>query len=322
MAARAPALHHAGVTDCEDTRRLRGRFHTSLVALALIMALGAPAAMAQEPRPLIELAAPAGNGWLYTISEEEAAKAVAAPYFYVRQPQPAAIIWAKGFEGSRPLFRCRYTQRPSYLVTPLPGECDRDDLRLEGVLGSIATAPAPGLAELHRYTLRGEWRVAFGERGAQLLDQGYTHDGRLGWAIDPAATPPSPPPPVPPAPEPPIVDPCERAAGTAALRIAAGRSRALARSRTVRPRRRAGVRVRGVLRGADGAPLANAAVCVLSARLTRGARPRRLGLVTTNDAGRFSFRVRRGPSRRVVFVHRSAGAAASATLVLRVRRGR
>jgi hypothetical protein len=285
-------------------------------ALIAILAIGAQDAAAQQQVPLIELAAPTGDGWLYTTSESEAAKAAAAPYLFQRQPQPAATIWSDGFTNSRPLYRCRFQGHPSYLVTALPSECARPDMTLEGVLGSIATQPGPGLAPLHRFSIpgRGVWRVAF------QPPAGYKDEGLLGWAIPPSASSPAPAPqPAPPAAKP--TNPCQTSPRTPTLRvrIAAGRSRALVGSRTVRTRSRSRLRVHGRLTTASGQALVSAPVCVLTKRTTRGAKWTRAAIVTTNNQGRFSYTVGRGPSRQLRFVHATADGASWATLVRRTR---
>ncbi|MGH9026469.1 MAG: hypothetical protein ACRDWD_10215, partial [Acidimicrobiia bacterium] len=91
------------------------------------------------------------------------------------------------------------------------------------------------------------------------------------------------------------------------------------RGRKVVTRYGARPRVKGKLTTPDGVPLANAEVCVAARNEAKRASLRQLKSVTTNDKGRFSFRLPRGPSRRVYLVSRTPAGSASASLRIRVK---
>jgi hypothetical protein len=78
-------------------------------------------------------------------------------------------------------------------------------------------------------------------------------------------------------------------------------------------------RVAGRLVGADGTPLAAAQLCVATRPTAAGAKRRQQALIATGEHGRFKYTLPRGPSRRVWFVHRSGGASAVASVLVRVR---
>jgi hypothetical protein len=78
-------------------------------------------------------------------------------------------------------------------------------------------------------------------------------------------------------------------------------------------------RAKGRLSTPSGDPVANAEICVSSrARMSR-AELRAEGTTRTDANGRFSFRLGRGPSRRVFFVHRLASGAAADRVNVKVR---
>ena len=102
-------------------------------------------------------------------------------------------------------------------------------------------------------------------------------------------------------------------AAPAALEASFGSGRAVG---TVPSNRRAAVR--GELRGAGGARLAEASVCVFAEPLSGGGE-RLEGTARTDDGGRFRYSPRRGPSRRLRLVHRHGSEQVERTLTLRVR---
>jgi hypothetical protein len=93
----------------------------------------------------------------------------------------------------------------------------------------------------------------------------------------------------------------------------AGRGRRIVTRYGARPR------VKGKLTTPDGTPLANSEVCVAARNEAKGASLRQLNTVSTNDKGRFSLRLPRGPSRRVYLVSRTSSGSASASVRIRVR---
>jgi hypothetical protein len=78
-------------------------------------------------------------------------------------------------------------------------------------------------------------------------------------------------------------------------------------------------RVRGRLLTPAGVPVGGARICVAARAAMTGAALRSRGWVTTRADGRFSYRLRRGPSRRVYLIHRTAGGAVVASVRVRVR---
>jgi hypothetical protein len=86
---------------------------------------------------------------------------------------------------------------------------------------------------------------------------------------------------------------------------------------TVRAGRR--LRVSGRLTTSEGRPVAGATLCVVGRAQARDAASRRYGTVATDSKGRFSYRIGAGPSRRVSFVYRVPGGAATASVRVRVR---
>jgi len=82
----------------------------------------------------------------------------------------------------------------------------------------------------------------------------------------------------------------------------------------------AGATVTGAVLQADGTPIADAAVCVVAENDAPGA-PRSVeGTVLTDEMGRFTAKLPKGPSRTVSLVYRSpAGSAVSSSVQLKVR---
>jgi hypothetical protein len=78
-------------------------------------------------------------------------------------------------------------------------------------------------------------------------------------------------------------------------------------------------RVRGRLTNTEGEPIPNARICVSARPRAAGAALRADGRVKTNDKGRFSYKLKRGPSRDVHFVYRVGDGAVSDSVSVRVR---
>jgi len=66
-----------------------------------------------------------------------------------------------------------------------------------------------------------------------------------------------------------------------------------------------------------GEPVAGASLCVVARGSAAAAGSRELGAVVTDAGGRFSYRMRSGPSQRVWFVYRPGAAAASVRVRVR-----
>lgn len=301
-------------------------FVVPIVVLALGMAPARAGAQNPDPRPLIELIPPDGQGRLYTMSESEAGAAV-RDRGYSRVQPPVAWMWTQAVPGSWPVFRLQWKVHPSsYLLTAGADERDRlvasGNFKYEGVVGYagvLTAAQPPGTTRLWRYSKDGVWRVVTDAGRAQLLKEGYKEDGRLGYAYpgpvtNPPALPPGPPPSgppgggPPPAPEPAL---CRGVEGPT-VRVDR-RSR-----RTVRFGRRPVLS--GRIRGADGAPVVGVEVRALSG----GRKPQDLARGQTSRTGAFRLRLPRGPSRTVrlgVPAAAPGDALMCATVRVRVRAG-
>jgi Putative metal-binding motif len=177
-------------------RRLLGRAWIA-AAVALGCVSGGPAspatAQANDPLPLLELVGPSGTGRLYTLSRSEAATAV-SDYGMQLQPPRVGYLRARPFADSVELYRLDANDGP-WLVTASASE--RDSLVssgrfvYQGVLGYSHRSSQPGTARLMRYSIDGEWRVAFESDGPALVSAGYRVDGSLGYAeVSPSAPPP------------------------------------------------------------------------------------------------------------------------------------
>lgn len=79
------------------------------------------------------------------------------------------------------------------------------------------------------------------------------------------------------------------------------------------------LRVSGRLLGDGDAPIAGGAVCAAAADGVGGAAAQPIASLVTDSAGRFDYKLPRGPSRRVWFVYRAGGTSAVASVVTRVR---
>ena len=110
---------------------------------------------------------------------------------------------------------------------------------------------------------------------------------------------------------------CDPRPHSDAARVQAAFSGRRGKLRVARYGRR--LRVRGRVTRPDGAPMSGVSVCVAGRADFPGARLRVARSVTTDAKGRFKDTLRRGPSRRVFFVTRVPGGAASASLNVRVR---
>jgi len=79
------------------------------------------------------------------------------------------------------------------------------------------------------------------------------------------------------------------------------------------------VKVRGRLLGSNGKPVPDAEVCVAE-RQAAGTGPlHRTAIKTTDAHGFFTYKVKKGPSRRVFFVHRTGSGAVVGSVAVRVR---
>jgi 5-hydroxyisourate hydrolase-like protein (transthyretin family) len=128
----------------------------------------------------------------------------------------------------------------------------------------------------------------------------------------PKPPPPSPPPPPPPPPPP---GPCERtpASSGAKIRVAFPNHR---RVSTISFERRP--LVKGRIVSGDGAPLGGAQLCV-GVQKDGSEQLKPVASVSADADGRFEFRLGRGITRRVWFVHRDDSGAAVGSLMVRVR---
>jgi hypothetical protein len=77
--------------------------------------------------------------------------------------------------------------------------------------------------------------------------------------------------------------------------------------------------VRGELVDAAGRPVAGAQVCIAVRDDLPNAQLQAVGGLTTNASGGFSYRLPRGPSRTIVFIHRVVGGAISGAVNISVR---
>jgi hypothetical protein len=111
---------------------------------------------------------------------------------------------------------------------------------------------------------------------------------------------------------------CDPAPASNALKVRttfAAKSRA--RTRSIRYAQQP--RVRGQVTRPDGTPARGVPICVADREDAPDAPLRRIRTLTTDDGGQFGYTLRRGPSRRVYFVARVDGGAASDSLAVRVR---
>ncbi len=76
--------------------------------------------------------------------------------------------------------------------------------------------------------------------------------------------------------------------------------------------------VQGSLLDSAGSPVGNASLCVAAQDDAAGAPVHAVATLTTNSAGRFTYRLGSGPSRTVYFIHRVAGGAIAASVHLAV----
>lgn len=131
----------------------------------------------------------------------------------------------------------------------------------------------------------------------------------------PAGPPPSEPPPPPPPPAPAPPGPCVRKPDSQAEKIRV--SFANHRRVTTVPFQRRPL-VKGTIVSGDGAPLGDAELCV-GIQPGGSGKVKAVASVSSDAHGRFHFRLGRGVSRRVWFVHRSGSGAATGSLLVRVR---
>jgi hypothetical protein len=137
----------------------------------------------------------------------------------------------------------------------------------------------------------------------------------------PLRTPPSTPsPPSPPAPPPqpapqPACGPAP-AVGGHQLHVAIQRGRP---RKSITTRYGSPVNVRGSLATPTGAPVAGAPICIAARNIDSRAALRATRYIVTDGQGRFTYRLRRGPSRRVWFVHGSQLGAVADSVLVRVR---
>lgn len=80
-----------------------------------------------------------------------------------------------------------------------------------------------------------------------------------------------------------------------------------------------GVKVHGRLLGGDGKPVADAKICVAERRAAGTGALHRTATKTTDAHGYFTYKVKKGPSRRVFFVHRTGNGSVVGSVAVRVR---
>jgi hypothetical protein len=124
-------------------------------------------------------------------------------------------------------------------------------------------------------------------------------------------TSPTPPPPTPPSPRP---SPCRPTPAVSGVKL---RARFRHSRRVASPRYGQRPVLRGSLK-AGGGPVANASICVGVQKLADG-RITQTGTLHTDARGRFSYKVPKGESRRLWFVHRTGKGGAADHVDLRVR---
>jgi hypothetical protein len=173
----------------------RGRIRAGAAAAILAaggawLALGAAplAARAADtpnpPAPLFELTTSAGYFYTLNASEEWSAE---SSFGFTLQAADRGYLRAMPFPDSKPVYRFRAKDRPSYILVADPQERDTlvasGQFTLEGVLGYEAATQHPGTVALHRFhSPKGEWRVALAPDDAAVEAQGFSLEGTLGWA--------------------------------------------------------------------------------------------------------------------------------------------
>ncbi|HVX44386.1 MAG TPA: glycoside hydrolase family 99-like domain-containing protein, partial [Mycobacteriales bacterium] len=145
-------------------------------------AAGSAEAKVTDPVPLLELATADQKAYLWTLSEHEAASAV-ADYHMTMHPAHLGYLRRNSFAGSQPIYRLR--TGTAYLLTASADE--RTSLLAggkfvdDGILGYSAKARQPGTAPLWRMSNAAGWRVIPDAQKAAMTAQGYRTDGSLGY---------------------------------------------------------------------------------------------------------------------------------------------
>jgi hypothetical protein len=154
-----------------------------------VLALSAAAPAAEHVRPLHELRSPK-NFMFYTLSDDEAEQAEERYGFTPSTEAKGLGLYDERVDGTTPVYRLRTVKDPKsfILVTNqkelkklLEDTTDPWEFTLDGVIGHIATKPAPGTVAVHRYAKKNDWRLARAAR-TDLLVAGYNDDGLLGYA--------------------------------------------------------------------------------------------------------------------------------------------
>jgi hypothetical protein len=137
-----------------------------------------------DPVPLLELRTAGNAGWFWTLSEAEAASAVARNGMTLLASR-VGYLRRQPFAGSQPVYRLRYHAKATYLLTASATERDAlansGAFSYEGVLGYAFATAQPGTVRLHRMDNGSEWRVVPEPQVASFAARGYTDNGPLGY---------------------------------------------------------------------------------------------------------------------------------------------
>lgn len=305
----------------------RSRRAGGALAAAAALLLAAPSsALASNPTPLIEMAAPGGTGYSYTLSKQEADLA-AELYGFTYTLESRGAIWTQPFERSFPLYILKKRNAESFIPTiseseraSLVGSGEFVDPVIIGYVLGVGQDPGPGYSLLWRYSSNGRWRLALDSQRPAFDAAGWNLDGAAGYAslcnteIGGCAAQQAGPP----------AESCSASEPTKDYRLRvkarkAGRkggNGGASRAATVRYGRE--LVVRGRLTGPDEKPVGGAAICVGSRVAIAGAEERTRATVATDANGRFVYRTEAGPSQRLSFVFTAGASVARDSLSVRV----
>ncbi len=125
------------------------------------------------------------GGFFYTSNEAEKESAITKHGWSLTQT-PLYYISRAPFAGGKPLFRLRWENKASYIVTGSVAE--RESLvssgkfRYEGILGYAPAAASPGeTVKIFRLSNNNKWRLAIDSHTQKILanEPGWNLDGQL-----------------------------------------------------------------------------------------------------------------------------------------------
>lgn len=156
-------------------------------ARAAEVAAPAAAPATLDPVPLRELYTSPNDRYLYSGHWPEVDAARRVHGLTLSADRPLGYVFTRGGAGTQPIYRLRQVATGSRLVSTHQPEIDAllasGRFVMEGSIGSLYSAPAPGAQQVNRYSNGRGWRMAYAGQDAAMTAAGYRRDGPMGYLL-------------------------------------------------------------------------------------------------------------------------------------------